>query len=250
MSDIIPLICLFPLIFLAGFIDSIAGGGGLVSLASYYAAGLPGAFVLGNNKFSSTFGTLVSVWTYGKEGKIEWWTAIAAVPFAIAGSCVGAHLALIYSDRLLSYLLLAALPFLTVLVLVPRRKKDVAGRCSRGVLLILSSLLALLTGLYDGFFGPGTGMFLTIGFSMLGFQLLESAGIARVINAASNVAALCTFIASGSVIYAIGIPAALFSIAGNALGSRFAVRHGDRAIKPLLITVIAILYLKIVISLL
>ena len=172
------------------------------------------------------------------------------VLLSVQANGVGAHLALIYSDRLLSYLLLAALPFLTVLVLVPRRKKDVAGRCSRGVLLILSSLLALLTGLYDGFFGPGTGMFLTIGFSMLGFQLLESAGIARVINAASNVAALCTFIASGSVIYAIGIPAALFSIAGNALGSRFAVRHGDRAIKPLLITVIAILYLKIVISLL
>ena len=245
MSDIIPLICLFPLIFLAGFIDSIAGGGGLVSLASYYAAGLPGAFVLGNNKFSSTFGTLVSVWTYGKEGKIEWRTAIAAVPFAIAGSCVGAHLTLIYSDRLLSYLLLAALPFLTVLVLVPRRKKDVAGRCSRGVLLILSSLLALLTGLYDGFFGPGTGMFLTLAFSFIGFSMLESAANSKLINLSSNVVALTVFLLNGSVDISLGIPCAVFSIIGNLLGSSIAIRFNSRIIRPMLIVVLVLLYLEV-----
>ena len=246
MIDGSVLLLILPLIFLAGFIDSIAGGGGLISLASYYAAGIPGVAVLGTNKFSSTFGTLVSVLAYGRNGSIRWPLAAAASAFTIIGSHIGARLALACSDRILSYLLLIALPFLTLLVLLPRRTRPswISGKA----LYSLSSVLALLTGLYDGFFGPGTGMFLTIGFSYLGFSLLESAGITKVINAASNISALVTFIASGSVIYWIGIPAALFSILGNALGSRFAIKHGDRAIKPLLIAVIAILYADIIMT--
>ena len=241
------LMLLFPLIFLAGFIDSIAGGGGLISLASYYAAGLPGSFALGNNKFSSTFGTLVAVWTYGRNGKILWSLAAFSSLFTITGSHLGALLALRYSEIVLSYLLLFALPLITIAVLLPRRKER-ERKISNTGLYAFSALLAFLTGLYDGFFGPGTGMFLTIGFSFLGFSLLESAGITKVINAASNVSALITFMASGSVIYQIGIPAAIFSIAGNALGSRFALRHGDRAIRPLLVAVIFLLYVNIVIS--
>ncbi len=250
MIDPFSLVFLLPLIFLAGFIDSIAGGGGLVSLASYYAVGLPPATVLGNNKFSSTFGTIVSVWNYGKSGKIYWPIAAFASVFTIAGSHFGAVLALRYSDFILSYLLLVTLPFITALVIVPRRKDGERREIGRPMLFAFSAVLAAATGLYDGFFGPGTGMFLTIGFSMLGFTFLESAGITKVINAASNVSALITFMISGSIVYQIGIPAALFSIAGNALGSRFALRYGDRAIKPLLIVVIVLLYINIIMSLL
>ena len=243
MIEPLSLLFLIPLIFLAGFIDSIAGGGGLVSLTAYFAAGLPGPVALGNNKFSSTFGTLISVWNYGRNGSILWSIAGVSAAFTIIGSHIGAELALLYSDKVLSTVLLIALPVLTVLVLIPRKERS-SLILPRSAVFVLASILSFLTGLYDGFFGPGTGMFLTIGFSFMGIPLLKSAGITKVVNASSNI----TFILSGSVIYWIGIPCALSSIAGNALGSRFAIRHGAKAIKPLLVVVIIMLYIDIIVS--
>lgn len=247
MIEPLSLLFLIPLIFLAGFIDSIAGGGGLVSLTAYFAAGLSGPVALGNNKFSSTFGALISVWNYGRNGSILWSIAGVSAVFTIIGSHIGAELALLYSDKVLSTVLLIALPVLTVLVLIPRKERS-SLILPRSAVFVLASILSFLTGLYDGFFGPGTGMFLTIGFSFMGIPLLKSAGMTKVVNASSNISALVTFIISGSVIYWIGIPCALSSIAGNALGSRFAIRHGAKAIKPLLVVVIIMLYIDIIVS--
>lgn len=242
------LLFLFPLIALAGFIDSIAGGGGLISLTSYSVAGLSGAYALGTNKFSSTFGTVISVISYSRGGVIRWPLAILSAIFAIIGSHIGAGIALRHSSQILSHMLLVTLPVLTVLTIMrprPKRRLSVTG----WPLIILSALLAFLCGLYDGFYGPGTGMFLTLGFSALGLPAIESAGLTKVVNAASNISALITFLSSGSIIYRIAVPAAFASVIGNLLGSRFALRHGDRAIRPFLVVVIILLYIKVVISL-
>ena len=249
MSESVNLLLLLPMIALAGFIDSIAGGGGLVSLTSYHASGLAGAFALGNNKFSSTFGTLVALAGYARSGNVRWRLAVPSALMAVAGSHIGAELALRFSSLVLSWMMLVMLPVLTLLVLRRPGKGRVLS-VPPSLLLFLSCALSFFCGLYDGFFGPGTGMFLTLGFSFLGLSLRESAGITKVVNAASNISALVTFMLSGSVIYAIGVPAALASIAGNALGAYVAVHHGDRAIRPLLVVVIALLYIDLVISLL
>ena len=227
------LLFLFPLIALAGFIDSIAGGGGLISLTSYSVAGLSGAYALGTNKFSSTFGTVISVISYSRGGVIRWTLAILSAIFAIIGSHIGAGIAL------------TVLTVLTIMRPRPRGRLSVTG----WPLIILSALLAFLCGLYDGFYGPGTGMFLTLGFTALGLPAIESAGLTKVVNAASNISALITFLSSGSIIYRIAVPAAFASVIGNLLGSRFALRHGDRAIRPFLVVVIILLYIKVVISL-
>ena len=241
------LFILLPLIALAGFIDSIAGGGGLISLTSYSVAGIAGSEALGTNKFSSTFGTMISVISYAREGMIRWPLAALSALFAIAGSHIGAGLAIRYSSEILSHMLLVALPVLTVLTIIRPHPRN-AHRIEGVPFYVLSALLSSACGLYDGFFGPGTGMFLTLGFSALGLPMIESVGITKVVNAASNVSALLTFIFSGSVVYDVAIPAAVASVCGNLLGSRFAIRHGDRAIRPFLVIVIVLLYLHILSS--
>lgn len=241
------LIFLLPLIALAGFIDSIAGGGGMISLTGYSVAGLSGACSLGTNKFSSTFGTLISVISYARGGAIRWPLAMLSSAFAIIGSHIGAGIALRYSSQILSCMLLVTLPVLTVLTIVRPRPKShliVTGT----PLFLLSALLAFLCGLYDGFYGPGTGMFLTLGFTALGLPLIESAGLTKAVNAASNISALLTFLFSGSIAFQIAVPAAAASILGNFIGSRFALRHGDRAIRPFLAVVMIMLYLEVVLS--
>ena len=232
--------------FLAGFVDSIAGGGGLISLASYYAAGLPPLYAIGNNKFSSTFGTVVAAIEYGRKGKILWKSAVLSAAAALVGSSIGAEFALRYSDRVFLYMLIIILPILSVLTI---RKPKVEGRTfSDYAVLALSSAVSFAVGMYDGFFGPGTGMLLTLGFSFIGFPLINAAGNTRIVNAASNIAALAAFIANGNIIYSIGIPCAITSILGNALGAHYAIRKGDRAIRPLLIVVLALLYIRVIYS--
>ena len=119
MDDITILMRMFLALatLLAGFVDSIAGGGGLISLASYYAAGLPPLYAIGNNKFSSTFGTVVAAIEYGRKGKILWKSAVLSAAAALIGSSIGAELALRYSDRVFLYMLIIILPILSVLTI-------------------------------------------------------------------------------------------------------------------------------------
>ena len=240
---------------LAGFIDSIAGGGGLVSLTSLYAAGLPPVNAVSTNKFSMTFGTFFATINYAKEKKIVWRLVIPSVLFALIGSSLGAQLALKYADTMLRYMLLIVLPVLTFLTL---KKKE--GK-SKGLITInenpfsleintltyvLSAIASFVIGLYDGFFGPGTGTFYTILFSFMGLPLIYSAGSTKVLNLTSNIAAFTTFLINGTIIFAIGIPCALSSIIGNILGSRYALKKGGKAIRKVLVVVITLLYIKII----
>ena len=110
---------------------------------------------------------------------------------------------------------------------------------------LVSALASFVIGLYDGFFGPGTGTFYTILFSFMGLPLIYSAGTTKVLNLTSNIAAFTTFLLNGTIIYIVGIPCALASILGNTLGSRYALKKGGKAIRKVLVVVIALLYIKI-----
>lgn len=248
------IIVMFFLCILAGFIDSVAGGGGLISLTSYYAIGLPPVYALGNNKFSSTFGTLFATINYARKGDVVFKVAIFASIFAILGSALGAQLALHFAGRVFRYVLLIVLPCLTFFTLYkPKMKKvkptlDFTGRISWKVYLFVA-LLASVIGIYDGFFGPGTGMFYTLGLSFIGMPMIYSCGTTKFINLASNIAALTTFIINGNIIYKLGIPCVFASIIGNLLGSEFAIKKGDKGIKPIIVIVILLLYIKIVFDL-
>ena len=239
---------------LAGFIDSIAGGGGLVSLTSLYAAGLPAVNAVSTNKFSMTFGTLFATFNYAKEKKIVWRLVIPSVLFALIGSSLGAQLALRYADTMLRYMLLLVLPILTFLTLKKKEEKG-SGMIKvsdnplsfniSSLSYVVSAVASFAIGVYDGFFGPGTGTFYTILFSFMGLPLIFSAGTTKVLNLTSNIAAFTTFLINGTIIYVIGIPCAVSSIIGNLIGSRYALKKGGKAIRKVLVVVIALLYIKI-----
>ena len=251
----IPTIAILTLLVgLAGFIDSIAGGGGLISLTSLYAVGIPPVNAVSTNKFSMTFGTLFATINYAKKKKVVWRLALPSVVFALIGSALGAQLALKYADTFLRYMLLVVLPILTVLTLKKKEEKGgqyvkvtenpLSFEISAGG-YVISAVASLLIGVYDGFFGPGTGTFYTILFSFMGLPLIFSAGTTKILNLTSNIAAFTTFVINGTILYNVGIPCAFASIFGNLLGSAYALKKGGKAIRKILVVVIALLYVKI-----
>lgn len=242
------LLIICPLVFVAGFIDSIAGGGGLVSLPAYLFVGLPVHFAYGTNKFSSSFGTFFSALRFMKSGQINYRSAISSVAGALVGSFLGAKAALALDDKYLKYCLIIMLPVIAVFILTRRGfgENDSTKNLSTKKIAVLSVLSGLLIGAYDGFFGPGTGTFLILVYTgVIGFNLTTASGNAKIVNLASNISALATFIAGGTVLFWVGIPAALFGMLGNWIGSGLAIKKGAKIIKPIFIVVIVLLFIKV-----
>ena len=241
---------IYPLLFLAGFIDSIAGGGGLISLSSYLAIGVPPHMALGTNKFSAFLGTGLSAAYFARKGHVKWDAAIYALVGALAGSSLGARLALRVSEEVLAYLLLFIIPAIAVFLIFRRD----FGQTERSLTPAKTVVYALLTGFviggYDGFFGPGTGTFLIMAFTVvMGFDLLTACGNTKIVNFASNVGAVVTFMRSGEIDYTIGIPCALCAILGNYLGTRLAIKNGSKIVRPMMLFVITLLLAKVAMDL-
>lgn len=236
------LIC--PLLFLAGLVDSVAGGGGLISLPAYLVAGLPPHYATATNKCSSTFGTMLATVRYLRHGHLHRQSAALSVVCALSGSWLGARLNLWLPERYLYWFLLGALPVIALVILFKRElgQTDRTDRYSKTGLLVRVAVIALAIGCYDGFFGPGTGTFLMLALTGLcGFDLLTASGNTKIINLSSNLAAFVTFAFSGNILWALGIPAALFNIAGNYVGSGLALKNGARVIRPMLLVVLGLL---------
>lgn len=247
--DIAQYVLLGVMSFFAGFIDSIAGGGGLISLPAYLSLGIPPHFVLGTNKFSSSCGTSFATFRYFRHGSIEPRVAVFSVLGALIGSPVGAKLALLLDERYLKILLIALLPAIAVFMLLRKNfgHSDTSGRWSAVQISLLSGAIGLAIGTYDGFFGPGTGTFLLLAFTgIVGLPLIKASGNAKIVNLSSNIGALVAFLLSGKVIIALGAVAAVFNIAGNWIGSGLAIKRGAKVIKPVFIVSIALLLGKIV----
>ncbi|AEC02731.1 TSUP family transporter [Parasphaerochaeta coccoides] len=234
------------LIFMAGLVDSIAGGGGLISLAAYSVFGLPPHLALGTNKFASCSGTTVAALRYIRAKDVVWRTALSAALCSGLGSLVGARLVLTVEPRIVSILMLVLTPVLAVFTLVNKN----LGKASRDIpasrALVMSLVLGLAVGCYDGFFGPGSGMFLTLGFTALvGLEIEKACGNTKIVNLASNIGALTIFIINGQVDYAVAIPCALASIAGNYVGSGLAIRNGIKIVRPFFIVVLSLLFVTL-----
>lgn len=242
-----------PAVFLAGLVDSIAGGGGLLSVPAYLAAGLPPHYVLGNNKFSSSFGTLFATLRYHQHGMIDVRVALLSAFFALIGSFLGSSVVLLLSPDFLRILLVALIPLVAVLTLTNRSlgRENHSQHQSRQKKYGLAALAALLLGFYDGFFGPGMGMFLILFFTLaLKYDFVTANANTKVVNLASNIAAVVTFIAHGKVIFAIGVPAAAMGIAGNLLGAKLVIRRGSSLIRPVFLFTLLLLFGKILYDLL
>lgn len=237
-----------PCVFLAGLIDAIAGGGGMISLPGYLISGVSSHYAIGTNKLSSAIGTVVSTFRYCKNGYVDWILAIPTVILSVIGSVMGAKLALLVSGNFLTYFLLVTLPLLAILILKNKkfeRRKPV--KLDRTGIIIVGSAISLVIGAYDGFYGPGTGTFLTLAFTLgLGMDVKKAAGNVKLCNLSSNIAALITFLINGKVYVLLGLVAAIFSILGHYLGSSVVMKKGGKAVRPIMIIVIVIMYVKII----
>ncbi len=236
------------MVFLAGFVDASAGSGGIIAIPAYLFTGMPAHCALGSNKLSSACGTTLSVIKFWRSGAVEPRSAAIAFAASFAGSALGAHIALLLSDDAIKKSLLVILPCVALVVLFKRNfgEEGRAREISRVSAALLSAVIGVLIGGYDGLFGPGTGTFAIIAFSMLlGLDLKTSSGNAKILNVASNYASLITFICADAVIFSIAIPAALCNMAGNYLGSRCALAKGARFIRPMMLCVLSMLMMKI-----
>ena len=235
-----------PLVFLAGFVDAVAGGGGLISLPAYMIAGLPVHFAIGTNKLSSGMGTTLATARFAKNGYIAWKNALLCIVTALIGSSLGAKLALQLDDYYFKRLILVILPC-TALYLT-FGKPFVGEKESFPVrkMILFSALIAFIIGIYDGFYGPGTGTFLLLILTGLAkLPVTEASGLTKVINLSSNVAALITFIIHGTVYYPLGLAAAVFCIAGHYIGSGMVVSNGRKIVRPVVLCVLVVLFIKV-----
>ncbi len=234
-------------VFLAGFVDSIAGGGGLISLPAYYAAGIPPHMALGTNKFASSCGTSVATWVYIKNKRFHLMTALISMVCAFVGSTMGSRLALIIDEVYLKYVLLILVPIIAVFTVFNKNfDKPREKNLTKTQTVFISCAIGILLGIYDGFFGPGMGMFLMLAYTgLLGLDMLTASGNAKIVNLSSNIAALTTFILNSKVVYSLAIPAAISNILGNFIGSKLALRNGTKIIKPIVLVVMVLLLIKI-----
>ncbi|MGE4353333.1 MAG: sulfite exporter TauE/SafE family protein [Oscillospiraceae bacterium] len=238
-----------PIVFLAGFVDAIAGGGGLISLPAYLIAGLPTHLAVGTNKTVSGLGTTVSVWRYLKNGNILFDVALISAGGSVIGATLGTNLALYLPDQALKTLLLIALPCVALFLTFNRgfgieenTEKVMTGKKRR----LLSFAIGLGIGGYDGLIGPGAGTFLIIAFTaVLGTNLLTSSACGRVANLASNLTSMVIYIAAGKVMYALTVPAAVFCGLGYYMGSNYAIKGGSKNVRKLMFVVLGLLFIKV-----
>ena len=252
MSDaLLQYLIVCPLVGLAGFVDAIAGGGGLISLPAYLIAGLPTQAALATNKMSACMGATIAAGKYAKSGFIPWKTAIPCVLFAMLGSNLGAQIVLLIDDYYFKRLMLVILPLTALYIYRSKVMAQERPALPFWQTAIIGSAVSFAIGVYDGFYGPGTGVFLILLLTSLAhYGLKEANGLCKAINWTTNVSSLAVFLMNGRVLLPLGLTAGLFSIAGSYLGARTFEKKGAQSVKPLMLVVVAIFFVKVLLEIL
>ncbi len=225
----------------AGVIDAIAGGGGLLTVPALLAAGLPSHLALGTNKGQSVFGSFAAMVKFARAGMIDPARARVGFPLGLLGSLLGAALVLTVPPAALKpvvLVLLAAAALFIGLRSGPPGARAAGGPSRRHRGSVTAGLVALCIGAYDGFFGPGTGTFLIVAsVALLGDGLAEASAGAKVVNFASNLAAVAVFASRGLVLWQVALPMAAAQLAGGWIGAHLAVRRGDALVRRVAVAV-------------
>lgn len=223
--------------FIASFIDSTVGGGGLISTPTLLSLGLPVPYALGTNKLAASMGaftSFLSFWSKGKVTKI----GLYLMPLSFIGSALGAYVVYLLPEKLMKNIIVILL--VAVAVYTYRRKDwgdNPLNKSLSSMAIIGAAVMAFTIGFYDGFFGPGTGSFLIFGFLFLGFDFVTAAGNAKALNFASGIGAFVSFAMSGTIIWGYGIIMAIGMIIGAIYGSRMAIKKGTSYVRPLYLCV-------------
>lgn len=251
MTEVVAL-CAFA--FLAGLVDAVAGGGGLIQVPALFAVfpSLPPSILLGTNKFSAITGTTIAMLRYSWSVRIHWRVVLPAAGVAGIGALAGAKTVTLIDPAILRPLLLVLLSTMAVYTLTRPKlgeNPDAGAPLRRGGRSFY--VLTALFGFYDGFFGPGAGSLMMFALVRLfGYDFLSAAATTKVLNLATNFSALVLFMVTGNVLYTVALPMAVLNVAGGFLGAHFAVRRGSRFIRTVFLMVVAALIIKVLLDLL
>jgi uncharacterized membrane protein YfcA len=223
---------------LSGFIDSVAGGGGLIALPALLFVGLPPQLALGTNKLQGSFGTLSASWNFITQKQVSLKKALPGIIFTLTGASCGALLVQFLEPSFIE----PVIPILLLLVFcytLFSRQLGLKDRRAKIRNSLFFTLFGLLLGFYDGFFGPGTGSFWTAAFMFFaGFNMTRATGYTKIMNFTSNIVALSWFITGGNVIWSIGLAMGAGQVIGARIGSGLAISRGASFIRPLFLTVV------------
>lgn len=237
MTDIAlqALIFLFFAAFVAGFIDSIAGGGGLITIPAMLIAGIPPLETLGTNKLQGMFGSASATIAYARKGHVNLRKQLPMALMALLGSAIGAVIATHVPGDVLKAMMPILLIAIAAYFALKPNMSDIDSH-QRITPFVFGLTFAPLVGLYDGVFGPGAGSFYMLAFvSMAGFGLLKATAHTKLLNFGSNVGAFAVFLFNGVILWKLGIVMGIGQFLGAQTGSRVAMRVGASVIKPLLI---------------
>lgn len=237
--------------FGAGLIDSIAGGGGMISLPSLLAAGVPPHLALGTNKGQAVFGATASAISFWRRGLVDRPRALPGFVAGFAGALVGAHIVLGVSPATLRVAVIVLLLGASIVVLTRRGAAALMPKVT-GPVAARAALIAICfaLGAYDGFFGPGTGSLLVIAFAtVFGDALTRASGNAKIVNLASNLAAMLLFASRGTILWRVSLPMAAANALGATVGARLAIRRGDGLVRGVVLLVVLAVVAKLSIDL-
>jgi uncharacterized membrane protein YfcA len=248
MLDPLVLLALAGVGLVAGFVDAIAGGGGLVTIPILISLGFPPVAALATTKVQSAIGTSIAVLTYWRQGLMS----LRSLAPALAVTLIGGFLGALAVKSVDTSLLRTIVPYLLIAIagyfLLAPRLTD-SDRHARLSFTAFVPVMGGLLGFYDGLFGPGTGTFLTLGFvTLFGLGVTRAAGHTKAVNLASNAGALLLFVPAGDVVWPAAAAMAFGQVAGGYLGALTGIRFGARLIRPLVVAVAVILALRLLLS--
>lgn len=231
-----------------GFIDAIAGGGGLLTVPALMVSGLPPHIVLGTNKVSASLGTAVALYNFSRHGLVRWRLVFCGLGFSLAGSWIGATIAMHISSALLARILIFLLPVGMLATFMPPRKKEYQPQEITGLKFWLAlPVICLCIGMYDGFFGPGTGSFLILALHwILKMDLIGASATTKALNLGSNISGALSFIWHGVINWPLGLVMASCLMLGNWLGSTFAIKVGTKAVRSFLLVSLFLLLVTLI----
>ncbi len=227
--------------FSAGFVDSVAGGGGIITLPALISVGLPPQLALGTNKLQSSFGSFSSSMNYIRKGAVKIRETVLGVICTLVGASIGAwavqQIDASFLNKLIPFLLTAILFYILFTPKLGSSEKE--AKISSSLFFLI---FGLTLGFYDGFFGPGTGSFWTVLIMvLLGSDMVKATAITKTMNFTSNVVSLIVFSIGGCIVLQVGLVMAAGQIIGAMLGSGMVVKKGTGFIKPIFLTVVAIM---------
>lgn len=245
--DMLLIVC--PLAMLAGFVDAIAGGGGLISLPAYYLAGLNPALAAGTNKLAAAMGTSLATYNYGKAGRLNLRVALPAALGALVCSALGAMVLKQLPEQVVRWLVIGCIPVAAAFTLRGAKAPAAPREWTEKQALLMAATVGAVIGFYDGLVGPGTGTFLILLFiRFFGMEAVMASGSAKIVNLSSNVAALFSLLLTGDVMVLLGLPAGACAMLGAFLGSKLTIKKGGKVVRGMMLMVLGLLLAKMLVD--